>query len=346
MKRYILALLLLFSFLISCGTKTSSSSKKIRVGTMVNTVALPIAYALEKGMYSNEGIEIEILTFASGAPINEAFAAGEVDIAASGLASVFALAQGNAKWIGEVNTTGGMGIFVRKDSPIAKEVGKVAGSPNILGSAETVKGLNILGPLGTTAQFNAIGYAKKFGLGGNDIKMIHMDNGPAYQAFIAGEGDAIAASPPHSFQARDAGYVLAATFEDATDVVSMDGIYVGTKFLEDRRDDVVKFIRATFKASEILSDYQTRYDFEKDWFERNGRVYDDKTLDNDIKYKVYVTPAMMQEETYIFGDGMTGTAQFFYEDNKISKDTLPNVQKSYDVSVIKEALGIDVKVDQ
>ncbi|OEJ15927.1 hypothetical protein BFL38_10745 [Brachyspira hampsonii] len=345
MRKYILALLLLVSILISCGTK-SSSSKKIRVGTMVNTVALPIAYALEKGMYSNEGIEIEILTFASGAPINEAFAAGEIDIAASGLASVFALAQGNAKWIGEVNTTGGMGIFVRQDSPIAKEVGKVAGYSNILGSAETVRGLQILGPLGTTAQFNAIGYAKKFGLGGNDIKMIHMDNGPAYQAFIAGEGDAIAASPPHSFQAREEGYVLAATFEDATDVVSMDGIYVGTKFLEERRDDVVKFIRATYKASEILSDYQTRYDFEKDWFERNGRVYDDKTLDNDINYKVYVTPAMMQEETYIFGDGMTGTAEFFYEDNKISEDTLPNVQKSYDVSVIKDALGIDVKVDQ
>lgn len=123
--------------------------------------------------------------------------------------------------------------------------GQIPEKIEIYGNRELVKGLQILGHLGTTAQFNAIGYANRVGLESADIKMIHMENGPAYQAFISGQGDALAASPPHSFQARDAGYICVATFEDATGVISMDGIYTSKKLLETQREDIVKFIKAT-----------------------------------------------------------------------------------------------------
>jgi ABC-type nitrate/sulfonate/bicarbonate transport system substrate-binding protein len=36
---------------------------------------------------------------------------------------------------------------------------------------------------------------EKFGLTASDYKMLSMDHGPAAQAFLSGEGDAIASSP-------------------------------------------------------------------------------------------------------------------------------------------------------
>jgi ABC-type nitrate/sulfonate/bicarbonate transport system substrate-binding protein len=331
------------------GTKTDetkSSGKKLVVGTMPLTVGVPVQYAYDNGYYEEEGLDVEIVIFSTGAPINEAFAAGQLDVAASGLASVYSLANGTATWIGEINTTGGMGVYVRPDSEIAKVKGEVTDNPNIYGSADLVKGLQILGPLGTTAQFNAICYADKFGLSSTDIELVHMEYGAAYAAFETGEGDAIALNPPFSFQAEDAGYVCAGSFEDTTGVSLLDGIFVDNKVLKDRRDDIDKFIRATYKACVALQDKELRYEYSMKWFNDNGKEYDEATLRSEMEVRNYMTAESMTTSDYIFGKGMTDIAKFFTSDGKIIEENLPNVQKSYDVSILKEALGIDVAVDK
>ncbi len=367
----LVALVLLTAVLTGCATQTPPSSapsqaqtqtspaqatesaspskapefKKLTVGTMPLTVGVPVQYAFDNGFYEEEGLDVEIIIFATGAPINEAYAAGQLDVAVSGLASVYSLANGNAKWVGEINSTGGMGIFVRPDSPILDAKGQVAGKANIYGSADLVKGLKILGPLGTTAQFNAIGYAKCFGLSSADIEQVHMEYGAAYQAFQSGEGDAFAANPPFSFQAADAGYVCAATFEDSTGVSLMDGIFCTLKMYDDRREELVRFVRATYKACEELQDYDTRFEFSKTWFNANGKEYDDKTLASEIEVRNYIDKAYMSKSGYVFGKGMTQIADFFVQDGKIEKGNFPNVQASYDSGIIQEALGIGFSVD-
>ncbi len=332
------------------GTTEKSSEKttgkKLVVGTMPLTVGVPVQYAYDNGYYEEEGLNVEIVIFSTGSPINEAFAAGQLDVAASGLASVYSLANGTASWIGEINTTGGMGIYVRPDSDIAKTKGQVDGSPDIYGSADLVKGLKILGPLGTTAQFNAICYADKFGLSSTDIELVHMEYGAAYAAFETGEGDAIALNPPFSFQAEDAGYVCAGGFEDTTGVSLLDGVFVNNKVLSDRREDIVKFMRATYKACEALQDDQIRYDYSMKWFNDNGKEYDEPTLRSEMEARKYMAAESMTSSDYIFGEGMTDIAEFFTQDGKIVKENLPNVQKSYDISILKDALNIDVAADK
>ncbi|MDR1157760.1 MAG: ABC transporter substrate-binding protein [Oscillospiraceae bacterium] len=320
--------------------------KKLTVGTMPLTVGVPVQYAYDNGFYADEGLDVEIIIFATGAPINEAYSAGQLDIAVSGLASVYSLANGNAKWVGEINSTGGMGIYVRPNSPILDVKGQVQGKPDIYGSADLVRGVKILGPLGTTAQFNAIGYAKCFGLSSADIEQVHMEYGPAYQAFQSGEGDAFAANPPFSFQAEEAGYVCAASFEDSTGVSLMDGIFCTLDMSDNRHEELVRFIRATYKACEALQDYDTRFAFSKEWFNANGKEYDDKTLASEIAVRDYIDKAYMSQPSYVYGKGMTEIASFFVDDGKIEPANFPNVQASYDKSIIKEALGIDFTVDQ
>jgi ABC-type nitrate/sulfonate/bicarbonate transport system substrate-binding protein len=327
-------------------TSEAPDFKKLTVGTMPLTVGVPVQYAYDNGFYADEGLDVEIIIFATGAPINEAYSAGQLDVAVSGLASVYSLANGNAKWVGEINSTGGMGIYVRPDSPILNVKGQVQGKPDIYGSVDLVRGIKILGPLGTTAQFNAIGYAKCFGLSSADIEQVHMEYGPAYQAFQSGEGDAFAANPPFSFQAEEAGYICAASFEDSTDVSLMDGIFCTLDMFDNRHEELLRFIRATYKACAELQDYDTRFAFSKAWFNDNGKEYDDKTLASEIAVRDYIDKTYMSRPEYVYGKGMTEIANFFVDDGKIEQANFPNVQASYDGSIIKEALGIDFAIDQ
>lgn len=57
----------------------------------------------------------------------------------------------------------------------------------------TLKGIQILEPLGTAVQYMTESYAEKYGLTPNDINQVNMEYASAYQAFTTGEGDAMAA---------------------------------------------------------------------------------------------------------------------------------------------------------
>ncbi len=346
MKKTLLAMCLLClstGLLFSSGSR-ETSTKPLRIGTMPLTVGVPVAYADAMGYYEEEDLDVEIIIFSTGAPINEAYAAGQIDIAVSGLASVYSLALPDTHWIGEINTTGGLGIYVRPNSPLLQHKGLVPGYPEIYGSAETLKGSKILGPLGTVAQYNAQTYAQKLGLTVNDYVQVHMEYGPAYSAFVSGEGDAVALNPPFSFQAEDAGYVLAAKFEDTTGASLVDGIFTNDRTITNRRDDVVKFIRATYRAAHELQDQNTRYDFSMNWFNENGKEYDDSSLRAEMEVRDYIDINYMSNEEYVYGKGMKQIADFYGNLGTIEKSNLPNVVKSFNPSFINEALGISFTV--
>ena len=348
-----LAVVLLAFTLAGCGAGGTGGSggsagaegTPIRVATMVSTAGVPIQFAYEQGFFEDEGLNVELIYFPTGAPINEAYAAGQIDVAASGMASVFSLANAGAVWIGEINTAEGMGIFARADHPAAAIQGEVPGLPNILGSAETVRGMQILGALGTTAQFMAMAYADRFGLTAADFDMVHMDHGPGWTAFQLGEGDAAAVSPPFSFEAMAEGYITLATFEDATGVILRDGLFATPEIIENRRDEMVRLVRAVWRAQEELQDFGTRFQFSMDWFNAHGITYDEFTMTSEINARTYINAAFMQQPGYVFGSGMTEIGRFFTEQGTIPEANFPNIQRSFDASLLWEALDISFDVD-
>lgn len=153
-------------------TALNLSGKKLTIGTQAKAAGLYVYVAQEMGLFEDAGLDVEIVTFASGAPINEAMAAGELDVAVSGMATVYALATGMYTYVGDGTiTVNGQAIFARADSDIAK-AGNYSG--NIIGSPETVKGCSILGPLSTAAHYDAISYVNTFGLTSDDFSMVSM----------------------------------------------------------------------------------------------------------------------------------------------------------------------------
>ena len=171
---------------------SDSSYDVFNVGTMALTCGIPVLYAEEQGYFKDAGLNVNIEIFATGAPINEAIAANQIDVAVSGFASVYSLANADCSWVADVNTTGGMGLYARSDSDIAQ----CAEENGLIGSADTLKGIQILEPLGTAVQYMTESYAEKYGLTPNDINQVNMEYASAYQAFATGEGDAMAANPP------------------------------------------------------------------------------------------------------------------------------------------------------
>ncbi len=272
----ILAILLTMTLVTGCNSgKTTGevSGKVLKVGTMPASVGVPIQYASEQGFFKEAGLNVEISIFQTGAPINEAIAAKQIDLAASGAASIFSLASGQCTLLAELCSSGGMGIYVRPDSDILESKGQVEGLENVYGSAESIKGKTFLGQLGTSSQLNVSKYASLFGLKTGDYELVHMEPGPALQAFLAGEGDALAAFPPYSFNAESNGMVKITSFEDATGFSIIDPLFGRTEVIKKRPDDIVKFVECVIKANEELQDHKKRAQFSMKIFADNGREY-------------------------------------------------------------------------
>ena len=337
-----LALTLLLALMSGCASG-DPSDEPLRVGTMASTLGVPIQYALDKGFFEEEGLEVEIVVFSSGAPINEAIAAGELDVAVSGMASIFSLATGNVTLVSEVSSTGGIGLYARPDSDIVSQQ-TLPDLPNVLGSADTVKGKTFLGPLSTSSQHNAVKYAELFGLSSSDITMIHMDFGPALQAFLTGEGDVLATCPPYSYQAVSEGLVEIATFEDSTGSSLNDLVFVRNQVMEERRDDIVSFVKCMMEASEELqADREMRGEYSRAWYEENGKTTSQEDMDQEMDERYYLTRETLSSDDYVFAQAQIPLGEFFVDDGKITEANFPNIEKSFDTSVIKDALGIEVK---
>lgn len=317
----------------------ASDREELRVGTMALTMGVPVLYAEEKGYFEEAGLNVSIELFATGAPINEAIAAEQIDIAVSGFASVYSLANANCTWLADVNTTGGMGLFARADSAIAQNTAE----NGLIGDAENLKGMQILEPLGTAVQYMTESYAGKYGLSPSDINQVNMEYGPAYQAFTTGEGDAVAANPPYSYQLAEEGYTMLCSFEDATGVNMCDGCFARNEVVENRSEEVQLFVNCLVKAMDELQDDELRSEYTRKVYDDNAISCTDEALAHEIEDRKYVGSEMMKQDGYVLGEAWVAITDFLVTAEKITEDNAPNVAASINPAYVSEAAGIEVK---
>ena len=317
----------------------SDTSRPLNVGVLVSTVGIPALFAHDQGWFEEAGLNVHLQIFATGVPVNEAIAARRLDMAMSGFASVYSLANGECVWLLDVNTTGGMGIFARRDSPVVAAGRNVQGFQNILGSTATVRGLTALGPVGTVAQFMVEGYANRLGLQSGELRTLNMEYVPAYQAFVAGQGDLNATNPPTSYTMADEGYVKVASFEDATGVALMDGFFARTEIVRNRSDDVQKFVEVIIRAMDALQDENLRFHYTMARFIANGTNYTDEALRREIADRNYMGTRFVSAPTYVFGQAWSPITDFLVRNERITRENGPNVARSLDPSFLSRVIG-------
>lgn len=317
----------------SAGEKVTG--RKLRVGSMANSLGLPLEVARRKGYFKDAGLNVDVIVFATGAPINEAMAADELDVAVSGMASVYALATGRYAFIGEgVITLGGEAIYARPDSPVTKVKGKVEGT---LGDAKTLKDATILGPLATSSHYAAIRYIESVGLTADDFRMVSMERPQAYQAFIVGEGDLIATSEMYTAQLENAGYVKVCDLSQVAGSNLTEPIYVQKNLVDECRGDLAAFLKCYYKASEdLMRDHELWRETGMSWYAEEGRKYSSTDMDAELKQKNYLTLDTVMTDEYPFGATMIGMGDFFTNLGMIDPDNTPNIAASVDTSIVQE----------
>ncbi len=240
------------------GIKTEAEGELpvLRVAVMPFITSLPTEYIKKNKLDEKAGFKMDTIMFATGAPMNEALAADLWDVGAMGAAAVTGVANYDMMIIGEVlESTDGLGVFVKPDSPIASAAGYNPSYPNVLGSPDTVKGTTILLPIGTAQHFTTLKWLEKLGLGITDVNIVNMDTAQAYQALQANQCDAVALNVPTFFEAENDGMVQVGNLADlGTRYVDM--VVANRKAVEGKEELVQKYMDCVMEACRALNDDQ------------------------------------------------------------------------------------------
>ncbi|MFG6330922.1 MAG: ABC transporter substrate-binding protein [Lachnospiraceae bacterium] len=320
-------------------------SEPLRIATMPHQMGITLYYADKMGLFEQAGINVEMSMFVGGAAINEAIGAGELDGAISGLASVYALSNGLVKMVGEVDTAGTDCLMIRADSPIAAEKGNIEGKPEMYGSAEVLKGQDLICQVGQANQFYFTKYLSQFGLTENDINFVNMEDAAGAQAFMSGEGDMIGTKMPYMYEMlKDGGYIIAASVGDATDILIKDCVIFTPEILETRREEVKIFLSVIYDINEqFKADEALRAQTINDFFAENGKEVVDEQVAYEMEHCMLFTKETLCTDDYFMGDGMQSVADFYGTTGAIDPDRVDNVYKNYDSSLLSEVLGGEVK---
>ncbi len=317
-------------------SKDKPSGKKLRVGTMALSLGLPVRQAEKAGYFKDAGLDVEVIIFATGAPINEAMGAEQLDMAVSGMAGVFGLSTGSYIYIGEGGIVKeGQAVYARPGSEFTKVKGPKKG---LYGDAKLIKGANILGPLATSAHLHAIQYAEAFGLTASDFNMVSMDHPQAKQAFISGQGDLLACVAPFSNQMASAGYFRVSDLGENLGVYLVDPLFAQAAVVRDRRADLVAFLDCYYREMDDLNaDPEMRRKVAQEWYAEEGRKVTDQEMADEIRQVTYTRlDDNLNPNGIRFGQCMLTVGEFFVTQGMIPTENFPNIEKSFDNSLLKD----------
>ena len=264
-------------------TEAAGDLPVLRVAMMPFITSLPTEYIKKNKLDEKAGFKMETVMFATGAPMNEALAADLWDVGAMGAAAVTGVANYDMMIIGEVlESTDGLGVFVKPDSAIAGAKGYNPSYPNVLGSPETVKGATILLPIGTAQHFTTLKWLEKLGLGITDVNIVNMDTAQAYQALQAGQADAVALNVPTFFDAINDGMVQVGNLADlGTKYVDM--VTANKKSLEEKPELIQKYMDLVVEACAALNaDQDMATQLMMDFLKEAGAESTEESVKSDL----------------------------------------------------------------
>jgi ABC-type nitrate/sulfonate/bicarbonate transport system substrate-binding protein len=318
-------------------TETPVEKEKLIVQTMATFNGVLCMYIRDKGWPEEAGLDIEYQTYASGAPANEALAAGLWDVGFQGAAYVFGVINNDAKIIGNYEDTGGDTLFVRKDSPILGVKGYNPTYPDIYGDPETVKGATILYAAGTSLHQLVLEYLEKVGLSTDDVNLVPMDYQTGLQTFVLGEGDIVALPTPWSLTVeKEYGWKEIANLRNFT--TSMGDVIASKDAYENKRDALIKYMKLVYRAAdELEADHDLKAQQIMKWYAECGKETTEETAKQEAEMRVFITSD--KQKSLDYGSSESKIADFFALIGKIEPDQAEMFKANVVDDIWKEALA-------
>lgn len=306
-----LALVMVFA-LAACGTETSQPSTDpaasaapsaapsgetvepvtIKVGYMNNYGSLwSVLTAQQMGYFEDQGITLELSSFADGPTIISAMENGSIDVGYIGDGAHKLCAQGNAEIIALSHISNGDAVI---------------GGPNVK-TLEDLAGKTVAYAAGTSSEVILTNALTSVGLTMNDITAMNMDASAIVTAMMTGDVDACALWSPESLtvlEQVEGATKLAdnVTFSDTS--ISLASWIAMPDRVESEHDMYVRFVTALFEGMDYSAD--EHYDEVAQW------VADLLAIDYDSAYSQRGDADWLTgKEVY---DGVAdGTVKGYYE---------------------------------
>lgn len=313
-------------------SKTSDKAEKKPLVVAVQSYycSAPVGLIMENNWAEEYDCPFEIKVFNGGAPINEAM--GEWDIAVTGGAFIYAMANYDCKLIGhQIDGTGGNDILAREDSPIWD----AAGDKKKM--AEAVKGSTILTNVGTTGHYALTLWLDNLGLTAGDVNLVSQEFANVYASWLAGEGDFCVMTPPYSHENwEERGSKVVTTLEKEGGKLYEATVCTNDAY-EERYDDVKKFMQMLYRAcDELANDQKLAIEIVEKWYSDCGKDIEASVIQGELDTKPFVT----KEEALGMDlkEFATNYGEYYMSQGLIEKEKLESITSNCAEKLFKEAL--------
>jgi len=229
-------------FLAMASAVGAASAETISIFSGSSPIFAPAFIADGKGYFSEEGLEVEVKPFTSGAEATEGFRSGGAQfLVAADVPLVYLLAGGDARLVAQFSANGGM-LIVLADETVAEPM--------------DLEGKKIGLVRKSASEYVLHRYLRPSGLSLADVELVNLAPFDQVTALVRGDVDALSSWKPFDskiFQLSDKFRIL--TDSGSAGYVMLSGIVGRADFLvEDNRPKTEALVRALARASRWLSD--------------------------------------------------------------------------------------------
>lgn len=309
--------------------------EKVRTYTQTNYPGFIQFAAKELGLFTKYGIDPDLHFFPSGAPIVQAAAAKEWDIAFLGAPpAVIGSTSLGMITIGIIYNEAAQHMLIGRPNYVA----------TALSNPASLKGAKIFVTTLSTGHYMIEACLRKLGIATNDVSIIPSDQTASLSAFAVGQGDLIQAWPPFTSALLEHGDRVLCDGRQAGSKIAT--VWVTTKeFAAKRPDLIVKWLQANGDAVNwVRQDTARTTEMYRRFMAFTGQTATEATLKETVRYVMTAETLKDQIKYMTTADGSKsfivdmyeGIARFFIRNGRMKE--VPDFRSVVDVSFLKKAV--------
>lgn len=249
---FLTVLVLLVGMVSAAGAQsTQDAPVQVKFGTLLTIN--PVFVGIEKGFFAEENIEVEIVTFRSGAELVPSLARGLIDVATTspGGALYNALAQGVdiklvSRWAALAPGAQGHAMLVRTD---LAESGRIQSPQDLKGRTLAITAR------GQYTHLAATRFLEANGLSEADVRIVNMPYPDMIAALENGAIDVAIMAEPHITLATDKGVgVRWVNHSEYMPDLTVTVMMYAQRLIEQERAAGERFMRAVVKSMQYVND--------------------------------------------------------------------------------------------
>jgi NitT/TauT family transport system substrate-binding protein len=317
-------------------SNSADALEKVRTYTQTNYPGFVQYVAKELGLFAKYGIDSELRFFPSGAPIIQAAAANEWDIAFLGAPpAVIGSASLGMVTIGMIYNESAQHMLIGRPSYVAQAQSNPA----------AVRGAKIFVTTLSTGHYMTEACLRKLGVATSDVTIIPSDQTASVSAFATGQGDLVQAWPPHTTALLERGNKVLC--DGAQSGARIATVWVATKEFASRRPQlVVKWLQANGEAvGWIKQDRARTTEMYRRFMAFAGQTSSEETLKETVGTVMNAEPLKEQIKFLTENDGKKSfmaemyesIGQFFVRNGRLKE--VPDFRAYIDASFLQKAVN-------